>query len=141
MSRTSRIILTPVLLGFALLLPFIPEWTFARAVLVAGLMATSLALLLGMWNPVRFWWALRLVAASVFFSYAAYFVSEFLFTGRPRNWDALKGLLHLGIPALIYVFTGKGTILALFGAPEPEASEAELAEELAEDEAEESGPH
>ena len=65
-----------------------------------------------------------LVALPALLLFAAYAVDEFFFSGhrftlavrksQPSPWNALLGLLIVGLPSLIFAMSGKGSLLELF---------------------------
>ncbi len=79
----------------------------------------GIALILGMFNPVRFGWALRIVSGVVFVAYAAYLVAELMegngkltmpgSRGEANPVNAILGLLVIGFPALMYTLSGRFT--------------------------------
>jgi hypothetical protein len=130
-GRFVRWTLTPFVLIFAVVMPLaIEDWTLARVGLMAGLELMCLTLLAGFWLPARVGhWAFRGLAVMVFLAYTAYFVHEFFFTGRPFTisgsrggaspFNALLGLLIIGVPSLMYAVLGRFT-------PRPAVSPEEL---------------
>lgn len=113
--------LAPILVSAAIFLPLTiaPEGWLQTAVVYA-MSAVCLALALGLANPTRFWWALRFVAAAVFFTYVAYFIYELLGVVRGEEpllsrrsgtslASASLGLLIIGYPSFVYMLRGRFT--------------------------------
>jgi len=112
--------LAPAIAIFMVATPFmVQNWTGWIALVLAAFWVTGIALILGMFNPSRFGWALRVVSAMVFLAYAAYAVSELI----ENDWklkmpgskaeanpiNALIGLAVIGGPALMYALFGRFT--------------------------------
>jgi hypothetical protein len=83
----------------------------------------GLSLIVGMWNPARFGWGLRIVAAVVFLLYLAYVISELNdhywhwwkwdatdASDRTSPFMAICGLAAIGFPALLYAVLGRFTL-------------------------------
>ncbi len=76
-----------------------------------------LCVLLGFWNPDRFWWCWRAVGAIVFASYLTYLVStvvsgQWIGDGRRSSttaFNALIGLYVFGYPGFMYAVFGRFT--------------------------------
>ena len=109
-SRFMRWTLVPVLVAFAIWLPLgRGEWNTTRVGVVSALCLLYASTLL--W-PQRAAWAARATAAGVFLCFVAYLLHEWLFTDEPFRPDerrsdstpgnALKGLIVIGLPALLF---------------------------------------
>jgi hypothetical protein len=126
-SPFVRWTLTPFVLLFAVLLPFlIPGLTPTAVAITVGIEIMCLALIAGFWLPARFGrWALRVLAGLVFAADFIYLVYEFLFSdtpfklvearakASPRN--ALLGFMVIGLPCLWYSLFGRFTLRAESG--------------------------
>jgi len=129
--------LAPLLIGFAILMPLIVEIErVTEALVLYGMSITCLALVLGLANPIRFQWALRIVAFIVFLVYIGYLASmivgyaqekEELISKRSATsvLSAVFGLVIIGYPSLKYMLVGRFSW--------KEVVEAELADEYSED--------
>jgi hypothetical protein len=94
--------------------------SFGSTGLVMIAVATSLLLLIGLYNPVRFRWALRCVTGVVFLTYIGYLIYMVVVEQKSFTWlgnradtsptNALFGLLIIGLPCLWYTLTGRLTI-------------------------------
>jgi len=108
--------LAPILVLFALSFPFlIVEWSRRVVALVIVLDAIALLLAIGLYNPQRNEWALRMITGLVFTAYLAYLAAEvragkpLLLTGSRGEEslrNALLGLLLIGWPCIKFTFTG-----------------------------------
>lgn len=113
--------LAPFLVLFLFVMPFClvtnGEVTFWRVVGVGGVEAVALALLLVLFNPIRFWWAGRLVGAGVFLAYLLYMIAmivEQKFVGQGRRaettlFNAALGMIVFGLPGLCFAIFGRVT--------------------------------
>lgn len=110
--------LAPFLVAFMILMPLLTtSWNMTRIILLLGMEAISLLLLVGLYNPRRFWWALRGVALLVFCSYLAYLIDGLRQHGDQLNfrsflsgepvWDIIKAFIGVGIPCLLYTLSGR----------------------------------
>jgi hypothetical protein len=92
---------------------------FAAAGVAAAACLVCVSFFLALLNGPYFWWAGRVVAASVFGAYLWYLLDTWLihptafgFWG-PRSaatpWNAVCGLLIIGLPCLCYTFFGRFT--------------------------------
>jgi hypothetical protein len=109
--------LAPILVLFMILMAILPEKRDPAAIIVLFTVeAAALALLLGLWNSERFWWAWRALGAIVFLTYVSYCVAmaiEGRFgPGRRAErtlFNAVLGLLFFGLPGLCYAVFGRLT--------------------------------
>lgn len=120
-SQFVRWTLSPLVILFALLMPFLVEgWTLTRVVVFAGIEFLCLALLVGFWLPVRVGrWAFRCVCGGVFLAYAVYVMNQLLFSDAPFRLfesravtsprNAVLGLVIIGLPSLWYALFGRFT--------------------------------
>lgn len=115
-SRFIFWILTPVLLLFLILSPFLSDhWSVESVILVAGLDVLAVLLILALYNAERFHWAGRAATGLVFLAYLAYLVDEiasghswrFGPHSEPTPLNALLGLLIIGVPCLRYTLLGR----------------------------------
>jgi len=115
-SRFIFWMLAPILVLFAFSFPFLSvEWSPMVVALVVVLDAIALLLAVGLYNPQRNEWALRMITRLVFTAYLAYVVVE-VRSGKPllltgshgeeslRN--ALLGLLLIGWPCIKFTLSG-----------------------------------
>jgi hypothetical protein len=105
--------LSPFLLIFVVLMPLLVQKRDPPAVLVLiGVETTAILMLLGLFDPHRFWWAWRGVGGAVFLAYAVYIVLMVM-EGRwhvphERNLVyAILGLIAFGIPGLWWALFGR----------------------------------
>src|SRR5262245_9888655 len=92
------------------------DWNTTRILIIGGMDVTFLFLALGLYDPRRFSWALRSVMGIVFLFYCWYVVDQVVFSGHPWRWpgsrgevspfNAVRGLVFIGIPALLYTLKG-----------------------------------
>jgi hypothetical protein len=126
----SRLIfwsLGPLFLLVAICAAYFGYAYFAVGRFGAGGLAVAMALIcvcffLGLLNGPHFWWAGRVVAASVFGAYLWYLLDTWLIHPRPSDiggrrgdatpWNALCGLVAIGWPSLLYTFLGRFTLRA-----------------------------
>jgi len=110
--------LAPFLILFAIAMPLLAmEWTLARAVLLIAFEIVAWLLVLGLWNPRRFGWALRVVTALVCGVCVTAIVDELFFSGEKFTFreiisgraplGTLKGFAFLGISSLTYTLLGR----------------------------------
>ena len=111
--------LCPILLSFSVVMPIIVEAKGIFQNLMLYTMSATVAFLaLGLFNPTKFKWALRLVSGIVFWSYLAYLTSEIIEysngTGTlssdratPSVLTALAGLIFIGYPSLKFMLLGR----------------------------------
>lgn len=110
--------LTPFLILFAITMPLsVTVWTVTKVILVIVSEIAAWLLVLGLWNPDRFRWALRCVAALVCGICVAAIIEEIFFTGKGFTFGeiikgeaqlgALKGFILLGTSCLIYTLSGR----------------------------------
>jgi hypothetical protein len=108
--------LTPILVLFALMLPLlVVKWSPMAVAMVAVVDTIPLLLAVGLYNPQRNEWALRMITGLVFTACVAYLVVE-IRSGKPllltgshgeeslRN--ALLGLLLIGWPCIKFTLSG-----------------------------------
>lgn len=133
--------LGPLFLLVALSVAFIAYTQFAAGRFLGGgvFSATALVCLcffLALLNGTYFWWAGRVVSASVFGAYLWYLLDTWLIhpkpleIGGPRSgatpWNALLRLVIIGWPCLCYSFCGRFTLRA---PPPPDESLSDYHEE------------
>lgn len=110
--------LTPFLILFAMAMPFLViKWTAATVILMIALEATASLLVLGLWNPYRFRWALRCVTAVVFGLCLTAIIDELFLSGNSFTFSNvvsgkapvgnIKGILFIGISCLLFTLFGK----------------------------------
>lgn len=110
--------LAPFLILFAIVMPFsVAGWTATKIILVGSSDIAALLLVLGLWNPNRFGWALRGVAAVVFGICLTAVIEELFFSGKrftvgeivsgDAQPGALKGFVFLGTSCLVYTLFGE----------------------------------
>ena len=118
LNRVLFWIVVAPLMGFgAVIVPLaIPEWNPVRIAFASIWVLFLLLAAFTVYDFRRFWWATRLVAALLAFSYAGYLVHEFFFSddpfvlfqsrgeASPRN--ALIGFVAVGLPCLWYALFG-----------------------------------
>lgn len=115
--------LAPFLLIFVVAMPFlVPERTLSAIIALIGVELFVILLLLGLFNPDRFWWAFRGIGALVFAGYCAYLVSMLVEAGFriafiPRRgeaslFNAILGFVIIGLPSLWYALFGRFTLRA-----------------------------
>jgi hypothetical protein len=132
MNRWYFWVLAPAMLGTALLVIVAAEPTSIAGYITAyGLVAVLLLATIGLANPQKFGWAFRGVAAGIFAAALAYFGSELLAwqAGKPIGafgprstrslWNAGLFLLVFGLPALLYLLSGRsGTAVDVIASPD-----------------------
>ena len=113
MNRWYFWVLAPILLGLAGFCASVPHADTATAIAVQlALVAVPALATLGLANPIRFRWALRLVAGALVAAALGCF--RVLSPG-----DAALVLLIVGWPALRYVLSGQSdTVVDVIAAPE-----------------------
>ena len=123
-GRFVRVVLTPFVLLFAVVMPLaIEKWTPAAVAVMVVMEFMCVALLIGFWLPSRFGhWAFRGLAGLVFLSYSAYLIYEFFFAdvpfrvsllhGEASPFNALLGFIIIGLPSLWYLLFGRFTLRA-----------------------------
>ena len=121
-SKFIRWTLSPLLLLFAILMPFLIEkWTLIAGILMAGMELACVALLMGFWLPSNIGhWAFRVLAGVVFLAYAGYLICEFFFSDAPFKLaenrgetsplNAMLGFIFIGLPCLWYSLVGRFTL-------------------------------
>ncbi len=136
--------LGPLFLLVAIVVAFIAYTQFVTGRFAAGGIALAVAwacfcFFLALLNGPYFWWAGRVVAASVFSAYLWYLLDTWLIHPKPFEiggrrsdatpWNALLGLVIIGWPCLLYTFLGRFTLWV----PPPPDDSASLYEEDADD--------
>jgi hypothetical protein len=107
----------PAVVGaLAIMNMVVAEWTPERVVIIALMDLLGALFVLGLYDPVRFHWANRIVCASVFLAYLSYVVNQWVFSDEPFRLfesksnasprNALLGLIIIGVPCLLYSLTG-----------------------------------
>ena len=114
--------LAPVLLTCAGVLPFlITEWTPWRVFVVSLVEALLLTCVLGLYDPLRFRWAMRCVTGVVCCAYLAYAIDQLFLSsesaggvsgGRSAtsSQNAVAGFIAIGLPCLWYTIFGRFTL-------------------------------
>jgi hypothetical protein len=118
--------LSPLVLLFAILMPFlinftIEKWTIMGAIIMGGLELMCLTLLMCFWLPSRIGhWAFRVLAGLIFITYLSYLIYEYFFSnapfrlsgsrGEPSPRNALLGFIFIGIPCFYYSLFGRFTL-------------------------------
>jgi len=92
------------------------EWTTERIEWQAILTAVTVLVVAATVAPERAWWALRILAFSVFAVYFWYVITQFVIEPKPLVFppssgerspmNALMGFLFFGVPCLIYSLWG-----------------------------------
>ncbi len=114
--------LSPFVLLFAILMPFLVEkWSLIAIVIMAGMELACVSLLMGFWLSAKVSrWAFRVLTGLVFLAYSVYLIYEFFFSkssfrligsrgeDSPRN--ALLGFIFIGLPCLWYTLFGRFTL-------------------------------
>jgi hypothetical protein len=109
--------LAPFLLLFLVVMPLARPPELTGVVILCTVELLAGLLLLGLFNPFRFWWAFRGVGAIVFLGYVAYLVAM-LFEGKvaaprraqPSMLNAIAGLVVFGLPGLWFSLLGRFTM-------------------------------
>ena len=111
--------LCPILLSFAVVMPLVVEVKgIFQNIALYTMSATAVFLSLGLFNPIKFKWALRLVSGIVFCTYVAYLASEIIEysngTGSlssdratPSVLTALAGFIVIGYPSFKFMLLGR----------------------------------
>lgn len=113
--------LAPFLILFLAAMPVLIERRGPGSIIaLCGVEAAVLLLLVGLWNPYRFWWTWRALGAVVFLSYLSYaivmVIEGRLGPGRRSEStliNALLGMFAFGLPGLWYAVFGRLTWLWL----------------------------
>jgi hypothetical protein len=114
----------PFLVATLVILPLVAQPPEPTGWVVMGVVELlALFVLIGFWNPERFWWCWRAVGAIVFLVYLAYLISmvvsgQWFGNGRRSSstaFNALIGLIIFGYPGFMYAVFGRFT-----WRPEPE---------------------
>jgi hypothetical protein len=120
MNRWFFWVLAPVMLATGFGLPLITNPSTVPGKIVLYLFSGTLLLaMLGLANPRRFQWALRMVAAAILLAYVAYAATEAVAwwhgksfglvaaRSEPNFRNALWGLLVFGLPSLYFILKGR----------------------------------
>lgn len=110
----------PFLVALFIVLPFAVSRTPISLATAAAVELFCVLMLLGLYDPARFWWAWRGVAALVFFACAIYLTATLIDSGGkltiPRRKaelhpvNAIFAMLTFGLPALWYTVLGRLTL-------------------------------
>ena len=108
--------LTPFLLFFVLAMPVFARPNNATGIaILVGVELTGGLMLLGLYDPMRFWWTWRGVGGMVFVAYVCYVVAMLV----DRKWqiparkaestllNAIIGLVTFGVPGLWWALYGR----------------------------------
>jgi hypothetical protein len=107
--------LAPFLVLYLVVMPFLVQPpTVGGVVVLWTIVLLVVLMLLGLFSPLRFWWAWRGVGFIVFLGYVAYLVAM-LFEGKfaaarrgePVVQKAVVGLFIFGVPGLWFALTGR----------------------------------
>jgi hypothetical protein len=108
--------LAPFLVLFAIVMPLsITEWNVTRIILITVMDMTALLLVIGLYNPKKFWWTLRVVTAIVFCGYLGMLIDELIHGDTTVKamlrgdspLEVIKTFIGVGIPCLLYALLGK----------------------------------
>jgi hypothetical protein len=108
----------PFLVATLALLPLVARPPRASGwIVLSAVELLAVCVLVGLWNPYRFWWCWRAVGAIVFAVYSAYLTStvmagEWIGDGRRSSATALNALIGLaafGYPGFMYAVFGRFT--------------------------------
>lgn len=113
--------LAPFLLMFIVAMPLlVPKRDVAAVITLLSIEILALLVLLGLFNPFRFWWAWRGVGAIIFLGYCVYLIAMLIESGgritiTPRKseasaFNAICGLVVFGLPGLWYAVLGRLTL-------------------------------
>lgn len=115
-SRTIFWFLLPWIAVFVIAMPFLVDRTAKAIAVLLPVELMALFLLLGLFDRRRFGWALRVLGLMLFLLFAAYFIGMLIESGgrievarrpgRASAFDALLGLLTIGLPGLFYGLYG-----------------------------------
>jgi hypothetical protein len=120
-SRFVRLALSPFVVLFAVVMPFIiVKWTPLAVAIMVVMELLCVALLFGFWMPPRLGrWAFRILTGMIFLGYFGYVIYEFFFTmipfrvalhrGEASPFNALLGFVIIGLPCLWYSLLGRFT--------------------------------
>ena len=112
--------LSPPLLIFIIAMPFLIQKHDTPALLtLIALELEATLLLIGLFNPIRFWLAFRGVGLGIFLAYLTYLIVSLQESGGtiriPKNraesspFNAICGLIVFGLPGLWYAILGRLT--------------------------------
>ncbi len=111
--------LAPFLVIFLVVMPLaiLPRRDAGAIILLVSVEGLALLVLLGLFNPYRFWWAWRGVGAIIFVGYCAYLIAMLIKSGgkialrvRPGEasaFNSILGLVIFGFPGLFYALIGR----------------------------------
>ena len=113
--------LTPFLLGFVVSMPLmIEKWNLSIIILVIAMEIPALCLALGLYDTIRFRWALRIATGMVFAIYSWYLVDMWVLSDKEFKlivsrseaspMTSLLGFVIIGIPSLIFTLKGRFTL-------------------------------
>jgi predicted ABC-type exoprotein transport system permease subunit len=128
--------LSPFLVVFIVLMPLLIQKRDGSAMItLAAIELLAILMLLGLFHPLRFWWAWRGVGAIVFLGYAAYLIAMLIESGgkiafTPRRSEAsafyaICGLIVFGVPGLWYAVLGRFSFRAEQATDEVDVEEDE----------------
>ena len=113
--------LAPFLLGFAVFIIWLADtldtWKPSTIFLVMVLDIPVLCLVLGLYDPIRFRWALRVTTGMVFALYLWYLVDMWVLSDKEFKFfvnrseaspiTSLLGFIIIGVPSLIFTLKGR----------------------------------
>lgn len=108
--------LSPFLLIFVVLMPLLIQKRDAAAIsILVGLEVTGILMLIGLYDPYRFYWAWRGVGAMVFVAYVCYIAGMLIERkwqvprgrGEANLFNAIAGLVAFGLPGLWWALFGR----------------------------------
>jgi hypothetical protein len=110
-------VLSPFLLVFIVVMALlIDKRDTSSLVTLVAIELLAVLMLVGLFDPVRFWWAWRGVGAIVFLGFVAYLIAMIIegkfFAARRAESAAIiafVGLVVFGIPGLWFALTGRLT--------------------------------
>jgi hypothetical protein len=124
-SKFIRWALSPLILLFVILMPFlitfcIEKWSLIAIIIMVGMELACIALLLGFWLPPKIsHWSFRVLTGLVFVTHITIFIYVFFFSNDPlrllgdrgedTRLNALLGLVIVGLPCLWYSLFGRFT--------------------------------
>jgi hypothetical protein len=110
-------LLSPLLVVFIVVMLFLVDRREVSSLItLVAIELLAVLMLLGLFDPVRFWWAWRGVGAIVFLGYVAYLIEMIvegkIFAARRAESaavNALLGLVFFGVPGIWFALTGRLT--------------------------------